>query len=220
MAGRRRELRVINEPSLGRREVLGGLISGFGAAAAVPALAAESGAAHSSHHPADPQAPLDPPARGVFDLHQRETFAILAARIVPSSSSTNPAVFVESLLSQEGRAVQAQFFSALGSIDAEARRRFGQPFRAISAARQDEVLTAASTGARGLPDWRWRIDQPVPAVEADDARVTLRDQFEYLKAWSALAYYSSETGQRELGWTGRAFYSEYHGCPHPPGHHG
>jgi len=47
---------------------------------------------------------------------------------------------------------------------------------------------------------------------------TLRDHFEHLKGWIVGAYYSSEIGMRELGWTGNVFYAGFPGCPHPGGH--
>jgi hypothetical protein len=215
---------------VGRRELLGGLVTGLGAAAALPVLAeapkpaAPAVADHAGHAPAGSAAASTVAAEPVFDAHQRETFAVLAERIVPGSASVKSVEFVESLLALEDRAVRSQFLSALGVIDAESRRRHARPFRALTPAEQDEVLTAASTGPRSLPDWRWRPDQPVPLMEAEDtepagAPFTLRDWFECVKAWAGVAFYSSEAGQRELGWTGRAFFAEFPGCPHPAGFH-
>ncbi len=42
--------------------------------------------------------------------------------------------------------------------------------------------------------------------------------FQNLKGWIAGAYYSSEPGMRELGWTGNVFLAELPGCTHPGGH--
>jgi hypothetical protein len=47
---------------------------------------------------------------------------------------------------------------------------------------------------------------------------TLRDHFENIKTWVRGAYYSSELGMRELGWTGRVFYEKMPACQHPDGH--
>ena len=49
-------------------------------------------------------------------------------------------------------------------------------------------------------------------------RLTLRDHFDLLKGWIAGAYYSSEIGMRELGWTGNVVFAEFPGCQHPGGH--
>lgn len=40
-------------------------------------------------------------------------------------------------------------------------------------------------------------------------------QFELLKEWVSDAYWSSQAGLRELGWTGRVAWATSQGCPHP-----
>lgn len=65
-----------------------------------------------------------------------------------------------------------------------------------------ELLTQASTDKAAVA--------PVPP--------TLRDRFEHLKGWIVGAYYSSEIGMRELGWTGNVFFASFPGCEHPGGH--
>jgi hypothetical protein len=61
----------------------------------------------------------------------------------------------------------------------------------------DEILTEASSAGSGT---------------------RLRDHFELLKGWISGAYYSSEIGMRELGWTGQVMFAEFPGCPHPEKH--
>jgi len=48
--------------------------------------------------------------------------------------------------------------------------------------------------------------------------VTIRDHFENLKGWIVGAYYSSEPGMRELGWTDNMFFPALPGCDHSDGH--
>jgi hypothetical protein len=48
--------------------------------------------------------------------------------------------------------------------------------------------------------------------------LTLRDHFDLLKGRIAGAYYSSEIGMRELGWTGNVVHATFPGCDHPGGH--
>ena len=48
--------------------------------------------------------------------------------------------------------------------------------------------------------------------------MTIRDQFEHLKGWISGAYYSSEPGMRELGWTGNVFFDKFTGCQHGGSH--
>ena len=49
--------------------------------------------------------------------------------------------------------------------------------------------------------------------------VTPGDYLDHLKGWIAGAYYSSEMGMKELGWTGNFTYEDFPGCQHPEGHH-
>jgi hypothetical protein len=44
--------------------------------------------------------------------------------------------------------------------------------------------------------------------------VTIRDHFDTLKGWISGAYYSSEAGMRELGWTGTVMHEKFPGCEH------
>lgn len=39
-----------------------------------------------------------------------------------------------------------------------------------------------------------------------------------MKGWVVGAYYSSEVGMRELGWTGDVMFESFPGCEHPGGH--
>ena len=44
--------------------------------------------------------------------------------------------------------------------------------------------------------------------------VTLRDHLDHLKGWIAGAYYSSEAGLKELGYTGQMFFTSFPDCTH------
>jgi hypothetical protein len=46
----------------------------------------------------------------------------------------------------------------------------------------------------------------------------LRDHFDHLKDWVVGAYYSTEEGMRELGWTGNQFFPSFNACTHEGGH--
>jgi hypothetical protein len=45
--------------------------------------------------------------------------------------------------------------------------------------------------------------------------VTLRDHFDRIKGWVVDAYYSSEPGLKELGYSGQMFFAEFPNCTHP-----
>lgn len=78
--------------------------------------------------------------------------------------------------------------------------KYGKPWIAIAASDQDALLRDASTAVATIS--------------------TMRGHFENLKEWIVGAYYSSEIGMRELGWTGNVFHQELPGCTHPDGHQG
>jgi hypothetical protein len=59
--------------------------------------------------------------------------------------------------------------------------------------------------------------KPSPAKSVA-SEPTPYDHFQNLKTWIVGAYYSSEFGMRELGWTGMLFFENYPGCQHLDGH--
>src|SRR5207249_1053861 len=111
-------------------------------------------------------------------------------------------------------------FPTRRSSDLEALNRYQHPFKDLTEEQQNQILTAASTEKSGQPegsgDWSWFA---VPSKDTGERRVTLRDHFENMKGWVSGAYYSSEVGMRELGWTGQVPWDSFPGCEHPEGHH-
>ena len=81
----------------------------------------------------------------------------------------------------ESPQTQRAFLGALGAFDMAAIAKHGKAWTAITATEQDGILREASTA---------------------DAKSAMRGHFQNLKDWIAGAYYSSETGMRELGWDG------------------
>lgn len=188
----------------GRREVLQGLLGTVGASLAIPGLAATHPMRdHLKHHArvaaADSRASAGAEPE-FLDAHQLETLISLAERILPGSTGAKVAPFIDQLLAVDTRENQSEFLSALGALEGESIARYQHPWTALSSAHQVELLTAISTG------------KPSPAPPA------LRDRFDQLKGWIVGAYYSSEVGMRELGWTGNVFFGSFPGCGHPGGH--
>ena len=211
-----KELKVLNSRpqdarGVDRRQALQALLAG-GAGIAVPGLAelhpvhrhlsdsariAEAGAAAAT-----------PEWKPEFlDTHQVETLIVLAERIVPGSTRANVARFVDRLLSVDTQENQTRFLGSMGALAAASINRFGRPWKALTEAEQVELLTAASSEAPGEKD-----------ASGKPSRRTLRDHFDNLKGWVVGAYYSSEIGMRELGWTGNMFFASFPGCTHPDGH--
>jgi hypothetical protein len=219
----KRRLPVLNEakttvPAVDRRKVLQGLFAGAGAGLAAPALADD----HPMRHHAMSAAPAAAQAKAraadwkpeFLDEHQLATLTALCARIVPGSEKDHADRFIDSLLAVDTREHGQRFLGALGALEGAARDRFKRPFRALTAAQQDEVLATASTGEPGRPDWVWTPGTPVERPQSDPIRVTLRDHFDHIKGWIVGAYYSSEAGLKELGHTGQMFFPEFPDCTH------
>ena len=133
-----------------------------------------------------------------FDAHQLKTLEVLAEAIVPGSTAAKVAPFLDQLLAVESAQNQRAILGALGAFDMAAIEKHGKAWKAITAAEQDALLQEAST--------------------AEPGKSKLRNPFQNLKGWIAGAYYSSEPGMRELGWTGNVFHTEMPGCNHPGGH--
>jgi len=133
-----------------------------------------------------------------LDDHQAKTLELLAETIVPGSTGARVGPFIDQLLAVDSGANQRAFAGALGAFDMIAINRHGKPWTGITPSQQDALLREAST--------------------ADAKTSALGAHFQHLKDWIAGAYYSSETGMRELGWDGGVFHSQLPGCTHPGGH--
>ena len=189
---------------IARRAVLQTLLGGVGAGLALPSIA---DAQHPvQHHLASASGVAEAQRKAAaaaykpefLDAHQMKTLEVLAEAIVPGSTAAKVAPFLDQLLAVESAQAQRNFLGALGAFDMAAIRQHGKAWQAITAAQQDALLKEAS------------------AQEAS----TLGPSFQNLKGWIAGAYYSSEPGMRELGWTGNVFHQELPGCTHPGGHGG
>ncbi|HEY7509053.1 MAG TPA: gluconate 2-dehydrogenase subunit 3 family protein [Vicinamibacteria bacterium] len=197
---------------MGRRAAIRTLIAGVGAGAAIPGVAEEHPvhrhlASASTVGEAEAAAAAKEWTPAFLDAHQADTFVSLAEQIVPGSTKAAVTPFVDKLLSVDTEENQRRFLGALGALEGEAIARFRRPWKGLTAAQQVELLTAASTAAAGQKGATGAAAPP-----------TLRDHFENLKGWVVGAYFSSEAGMRELGWTGNVFHASFPGCQHPDGH--
>ena len=210
-----------SEPKPGRRQVLQVLAGSVGAGLAAPALATgEASHAHGSAGSAAAQTTgaATAPLPTLLDENELAMLKSLAETIVPGSSEAGVASFVDQLVAVDTRERQRDFLAALGAIQSEALSRYGKSWMSLDAGPQTELLTAASTGPRSREPRYWKPGEPVLVPEGPRLPPTLRDRFELLKDRIASAYYSSEKGMKELGWTGQMVHPEYSGCTHPDGH--
>jgi hypothetical protein len=189
-------------PKVGRRELLQMLLGTAGVSLGVPALAADHpirrhAADASTIEQADRKAAAANWKPEFLDRHQVDTLRSLAERIVPGSSRARVTEFVDQLLPVSSREDQRSFLGALGAFDGRAVDRASRMWKGLTEPDQIAILTEASTLPAGAP---------------------LRDHFDLLKGWIAGAYYSSEIGMKELGWTGNLLFQSYPGCEHSGGH--
>ncbi len=215
---------MVPRVGMNRRQMVQRLAGAMGAGLAIPGVAA----AHPIHRhllsestlaAADQKMAATDWAPEFLDPHQNDTLTVLAERIIPGSTGAQVNRFIDLLLSVDTQENQKKFLASLSAFDAEAINRHHQPFKDLTDVQQNAILTQASTekaGQENGADWSWFS---VPSKEGpEEVHITLRDYFENLKTWVSGAYYSSEAGMKELGWTGQVMWESYPGCQHPEGH--
>jgi len=155
-----------------------------------------------------------------FDSHQNETLIALAEQILPNSNRAQVNRFIDTLISVDTQENQKKFLASLGAFDHEGITRYHQPFKHLTEDQQNNILTAASTAksSESGQSGRRRRRPTVPTAGSELPALTLRDHFENIKGWVSGAFYSSEFGMKELGWTGQVAWESLPGCPQPGGH--
>lgn len=225
-----RTLRVQNPGTgIGRRRVVRGLLTGVGAGLTIPGLSGAHPLAEHAHHRERIETAQEraKDAGGPPEFLEAYSFSMLETlgeRIVPGAGAAGCALFIDSLLAVGTRDERQRFLSALGAIDGASRDRFGVPWSGLTGSQQEELLASVSTAQPGRETLAWTpgtsVAEHLARVDAQGPPITLRDQFDHLKAWVMGAYYSSEAGLRELGYDGPVFADSFPGCPHPDGHRG
>jgi hypothetical protein len=197
---------------LTRREMVQRLLVGAGAGAAWPLVAA----AHPIYaHLASGAVFEEVEKLGALDwkplfldAQQTESLAALAEAIVTRSGNAQVDRFIDLLLSVETAKHRNGFAESLAAFEAESQRQFSRRFPSLDASQQNALLTAAA--ARPSKE-----DSPGGGPKQNSE---LHAHFENLKGWISGAYYSSEAGMRELGWTGEFVFESFPGCAHPEEH--
>ena len=215
-------IQIATEPrtGIGRRAVLQSLLTGVGASVSLPMVAdahpmQQHLASQKKVATADKKAAAPAYKPEFLDAHQYATLVAISERVVPGSTKARVAPFIDQLLAVDTTTSQRSFLSAMGAFEMQAIDKFGKPWKSLTAAQQDELLTIASTTERGL-----KVTVPAASgrPEVAEGTANLFDHFANLRGWISGAYYSSEIGMRELGWTGEMFFTELPGCTHPDGH--
>jgi hypothetical protein len=120
---------------------------------------------------------------------------ILSEAIVPGSRKARSAGFIDLLLSADTKNVQLEFLASLTAFESASQSGYHAEIITLTPAQLHDLLVATS-----LSD------------SAD------HKHFNFLKQWIAGAYYSSEIGMRELGWTPDRVFSAFPPCSHVEGH--
>jgi hypothetical protein len=217
-------IQIETEPrtGIGRRAVLQSLVTGVGASVALPMVAdAHPMQQHLANQKkvaaADKKAAATAYKPAFLDAHQYATLEAISERVVPGSAKARVAAFIDQLLAVDTTKSQRSFLGAMGAFEMQAIEKFAKPWKSLTAAQQDELLTVASTAESGL-----KVTMPAASgrPEVTEGKASIYDHFANLRGWISGAYYSSEIGMRELGWTGEMFFTELPGCTHPDGHAG
>lgn len=155
-----------------------------------------------------------------LDAHQDETLEVLAERIVPGAGKAQTNRLIDLLLTMANDQDKRKFIESVSAFDAEAIQRHGQPFISLTGEQQNAILTAASEGVPGerRKEWFETGEDDAAHPGGEDEVLTLRNYFENVKEWVVRAYYNSESGLRDLGWTGRVMWDHSPSCDHPDAH--
>ena len=203
--------------SLTRRQVVQRLLAGAGAGAAWPMVAAS----HPIHALLADEALLaEADARvaaadwkpAFLNARQNESLIALSESIVPGSNKAHVNRFIDLLLSVDTRAQRQKFVASLSDLENESQKHFGHSFAALTRDQENELLTIASKEQEAVSEKSSADDH------TEQSPLTLHDYFENLKGWISGAYYSSEAGMKELGWTGDYVFESYPDCPHAEEH--
>jgi hypothetical protein len=207
---------------MNRRDLLrAGIVTGAAAAALRPSLSAAQNQAARKPELTPAQSGVDasndlasPNWKPLFlDAHQNETLIILSDLMIPATDTPGAKEalvnrYIDLVLAAEKPETQRAFLNSIGYLDGESIRRYKTAFRYLSRADQDDLLHSLAYPRAGSG---WTGE----AASGDVGH----GHFEALKQRIAGAFYSSQIGERELGWDGAFAHGPYKGCEHPEGNH-
>lgn len=126
---------------------------------------------------------------------QFASLIVLSEAIIPGSHKAQSAEFMDVLLSVDNGNGQQQFVSSLAAMEAASQTMFHKDVPTLRPLELHQLLEAESAkdSSEGSP-------------------------FGTLKSWTVTAYYSSEIGLRELGWTPDRVFPSFPSCAHPESH--
>ena len=202
-----------------RRTLLKGLATGLAGVAATPHTTAFGRTMEPAAQA--PAQPADPAVVRFLDDHQRQTLTSLAESLVPGSVAAGVVDLIDRVALVDTPARQRQLLNAIGRFEREARTAHGSRWVDLDEAARHGLLRQASQGPESRPRQPvWVKGEPlVFAASGPPPPETLRDQFDYLRSAVSGAYYATDAGRKELGWTGRTVWTELPACTHPNPEH-
>lgn len=149
-----------------------------------------------------------------LDEHQNETLIVLSDLMIPATDTPGAKEalvnrYIDVVLAAEKPEGQQKFLNSLSFLDGESMRRYKTAFRYLTREDQDDLLHGLAYPKSGS---RW-MDEGGTATDPGHRH------FEFLKEKIAGAYYSSQIGEKELGWDGAFAHGPYKGCDHAEGSH-
>ena len=149
-----------------------------------------------------------------LDDHQNETLIILSDLIIPATDTPGAKEalvnrYIDLVLAADTHDEQRNFLNSLGYLDGESIRRYKSAFRYLSRDDQDDLLHSLAYPRVAS---HWGGDDATPGDPG-------HGHFQALKERIMTAYYSSQIGEKELGWDGAFAHGPYQGCEHPEGSH-
>jgi hypothetical protein len=204
-----------------RRTLLRGLATGIAGTVAGAAATPIAGDATSSHHAqATPAATPEANGPRLLDEHQRRTLTSIAEMMVPGAVAAGVIDLIDRVGAVDSPPRQRRFLNALGAFEHRARTTHGVRWIDLDEPTRLKILQETSSGVEGRQRSPvWVKGEPIVFAPTDPAPpATPRDHFDYLRSVVATAYFSTEPGMRELGWTGRAVFNSLPGCTHADDH--
>ena len=148
-----------------------------------------------------------------LDAHQNDTLIALSELIIPETETPGAKTalcnrFIDRLLKVESHENQRAFLNSLAFFDGESIRRHGKAFVYLALELQTELLEFVAY-PHTLESWG--------DVEEDAS--SGHNHFSTIKDWVSRSFYSSEAGQKALGWDGAFPHGEPSACGAATGKH-
>jgi len=207
---------MFRTPLISRRDLIRAALLAGATSVFAPALAfgqtAPAETTPAQHGVDDSRLLADPNWKpALLSDQQNETLIALSEAIIPATDTPGAKAalvnrFLDLVLSGETEELQRPFIESLAYVDSESRRLFDKNFSDLHSDQQNELLQPWAYSVRN----RWFSEE-----HADPGP----QHFNRLKSAIAMAYYTSEIGQKELGWDGSFTHGPFRGCQHAPAAH-